>query len=143
MSALISVFSRSDVSPEFCPSGPNTLLCTGPNSLLYSGPLLPPTTGSPVRYVARKPDSAECGYFFGPFPVYSELSGDKGVKIVLRAKQFLLIASGGGPGAAAAWSVRWLLLLLVVDEAGGAAEEEKRRLSSCLALHVSQPDREP
>jgi len=31
----------------------------------------------------------------------------------------------------------------VVDEAGGAAEEEKRRLSSCLALHVSQPDREP
>ena len=82
----------------------------------------------------------------GPFPASTELSGDKGVKIVFRARpqQFLLIAPGGGPGAAAAWSVRWLLLLLlVVDEAGGAAEEEKRRLSSCLALHVSQPDREP
>ena len=77
------------------------------------------------------------------FWAISCFSGDKGVNLVLRAKQFLLIASGGGPGAAAAWSVRWLLLLLVVDEAGGAAEEEKRRLSSCLALHVSQPDREP
>ena len=85
---------------------------------------------------------------FGAISASTELSGDKGVKIVFRARpqQFLLIAPGGGPGAAAAWSVRWLLLLLlllVVDEAGGAAEEEKRRLSSCLALHVSQPDREP